>query len=341
MIRRVSMAVLLLSVSLTRAADLSGVACPDSGLLGPQMLSSVCWSCFFPIRIGGVPTGGRVDRVPDGAASPSCVCPGRTLGIPTPGVTAGMWQPTHVIETVRHPYCSVALGTRFSGSPSVQDLSLLGGNDSNGGDGEAAYYNFHLFTFPLGVILDLLQDVYCVSDAGVDMDLAYISELDPTWNNSELALFMAPETVLFANPIAIAACVAEAAQLGVGGPPIASLFWCAGAWGLAYPHSGHIPTGDSVVRSTSAAAARALGLVHRRGIMTKTMGDSAVCRDHPWPMLPKTQYRLSTAYPIPEVLDNHWLGEPTLRWGTGRTIPGVGEDFAFVVWSWQDCCINY
>ena len=37
-------------------------------------------------------------------------------------------------------------------------------------------------------------------------DIAYITEIDPLWNDDTLTTLINPEVALFANPIAVAAC---------------------------------------------------------------------------------------------------------------------------------------
>ena len=110
----------------------------------------------------------------------------------------------------------------------------------------------------------------------VDFDILYLSELDPTWNSSELAFFTNPEAAWLANPVALAACLADAAAASAG-TPIDSLFWCAGTWGLLYPFSGTTPNYGSRPSETSLSAARALAALHRRGLARRTMGDDALC----------------------------------------------------------------
>ena len=75
-------------------------------------------------------------------------------------------------------------------------------------------------------------------DSYVDFDMLYVSELDPTWNNDELAFFTNPEASLVATPVAQAACPADAVA-STARHPIDKLFWCAGSWGFIYPLSGH------------------------------------------------------------------------------------------------------
>ncbi|AVZ00461.1 hypothetical protein DAI21_22910 (plasmid) [Lelliottia sp. WB101] len=60
---------------------------------------------------------------------------------------------------------------------------------------------------------DVLAEHYyvCWLSSGGDLDIAYLSELDPMWNDSSLSVIINPEAVLFNNPIAQAACAADAA----------------------------------------------------------------------------------------------------------------------------------
>jgi hypothetical protein len=43
------------------------------------------------------------------------------------------------------------------------------------------------------------------------MDIAYLSEVDPLWNDSTLSMLINPEAALFGNLIAQGACAADAA----------------------------------------------------------------------------------------------------------------------------------
>lgn len=326
-----------------------GLTCPSAGTFAGGVVTRVCWPCFFPILIGPVPVGTTLTGQPEDDVNPVCVCPGRIFGLPTPGLRLGMWQPTHAIEMVRHPFCSPFLGGALSsagGAGAIARLSLMGGAGTQGASvkgaetsDSGAYYNFHWIMFPVGAALDLMQDSVCVSDLGIDFDIAYISEIDPTWNNEELALFTHPEAVLFTSLPAIGACMADAVAASTV-RPIRALTWCAGSWGHGYPFAGFSTPGDAA-RATSHGAFRALAALHRRGLAHKTYGGAAVCRDHPWPTLPKQQYKLQTFYPVPELVRNHWLGQSTLTWLGGQvSIPGVGEDFVYLVWTWQACCAN-
>lgn len=47
--------------------------------------------------------------------------------------------------------------------------------------------HYHYYAFPLLIMLDLFIKQTCNADGYMDLDIMYMSELDPTWNNDELA----------------------------------------------------------------------------------------------------------------------------------------------------------
>jgi len=272
----------VLSASIPAKAELT---CPDAGLLSGKLLTDVCWSCIFPIRVAGLPLGSG--SVPSGASNKSfCLCEDN-LGVPRPGIVTSMWEPARLIELVRTPGCSPSLGgIRLP----LGDRRLQGGHGEGEYDtGDLAFYHYHYYAFPLLVMLDLFMDGNCNADGYMDFDLMYLSELDPTWLNDELAFFTQPEAAAVANPLAISACTADAASSTLGNP-IDQLFWCAGSWGHLYPLSGHTLAFGSLAENTSHLAARAIAAQHRRGLARRTMGNSALCRPVIEPMLPKSQY---------------------------------------------------
>ena len=316
----------------------AAVDCPDAALLGPGLLNSICWDCIFPIHIGGgVFTMGSGD-VPDRAADePICVCDDNR-GVPHVGMTWSMWEPARLVELVRAPGCSPVLaGAKIEATDALQ-------RGSRGGmlydKGDRAFYHYHLWAFPLLAMLELFTPAECQRDAGIDMDLLYFSELDPTWIYDELAFFANPESAAVANPAAQAACIADAVA-ATAGAPLDALFWCAGSWGALYPLAGSHLTHTSMPRNTSLLATRALAAMHRRGLARRTMGSDALCKAQIEPFLPKSQYQLSQAYPWPEANGRHAVGESTFNWGEHRVLPAVGEDFVHLVWRWLDCCLTY
>lgn len=59
--------------------------------------------------------------------------------------------------------------------------------DMDGGDG--SFMHYHYYAFPLLVMLDLFIKQTCNADGYMDLDIMYMSELDPTRNNDELAFY--------------------------------------------------------------------------------------------------------------------------------------------------------
>ncbi|NOS74642.1 MAG: TraU family protein [Methyloglobulus sp.] len=315
-----------------KATDL---LCPDADFWGEKMLTGVCWSCLFPIRLGGFSLSDG--DVPDGATE-EILCECDAKGLPDIGITGGAWLPARLIEVVRKPYCSPILG----GTSFNKGVRLWGGRKEVEGDGtDKTYYNYHYWAFPLYMILQLFVQNNCNAGGIRNLDMMYMSELDPTWNIDELAFFMNPEAVLFANPLAVAACTVDCATTTVS-KPLASLYWCAGCWGNLYPFTGNIASDGSPPRDTSLLTARVLASLHRKALAHKTYGDEALCSGQIYPMLPKQQYKLSTLFPIAEASGKccHWIGESSFKWGEFRTIPGTGEDYVYLLWRYTDCCLN-
>lgn len=318
-----------------------GLTCPDSGAITRGgFITDLNWGGFFPIQLGA--NLGSSRNRPGDAAGPVCTCPGR-FGFPTPGLTFGMWQPTHMLESTRQAFCFPSLGPLGkAGSAIGGAMSSLRQGGTSADPQKGSYKHFHLIAFPVGAVLDMFTSAVCSpGGAGFDLDLLFISEIDPTFANDELAVFVNPESILFANPIAQAACLADAAVTNVG-RPIRQLFWCAGSWGPLYPLTGHTSSQASVVREASLSAVRGVAKLHRFGIMKRTYGAGAVCRNRPAFMYPKQQYRFQIMYPLPQRSTGpEWTGRNTLLGREFRHIPGVGEDWVQVLWTYEQCCVNF
>lgn len=330
------------------AADgpVSGAVCPlDSGMAS-ELSTKVCYSCFFPMQIAGAPADEKTPWLAQ-TVSTVCTCPSIYFGYPTTGPVYGQWLPLRLVETVRMPYCSAIASNMGggndggSGDGSIQSKRMIGGfvgDDDSGGE-KPGFYHFHWFGFPMGVMMDMNISMTCKDNSSWDMDLLYMSEIDPSWANDELAIVLTPEASLFANEAAFVACLADSVSASAS-QPIDALFWCAGAWGEIYPHTGHTPHDGSPAQMHSLVQTRAAAAMHRRGLAWQMMGPSAVCANHPNPIMTKGQYRLQTVYPVAETVSNHVIGANTFRWGEHRNIPGKGEDWVSILWGYEQCCLN-
>lgn len=293
---------------------------------------------MFPIRVSGVQlTSG--DAPKDAATQSLCMCSDNN-GVGHPGIVTSMYEPARLIELVRKPGCSAALGGATLNINNSTTYGTAGPGDLSAE--KSGFYNYHYYSLPLLDILELYMPKDCSVDGYSDFDVMYMSELDPTWSNDELAFFVNSEAAMTANPIAIAACAGEAATMTVG-QPVDSLWWCAGSWGGIYPFSGTTGTRD-FARGTGLLSARAIAAQHRRGLAHLTMGNEALCRGKIFPTIPKQQYKFSMFFPVPEVQQGHMLGKHPWQWNNGpgsRTFPGTGEDALYIVYRWRDCCSTY
>ncbi len=325
----------VLSMSMTSSAN-AAVGCYSGDVSGPKLITDICWDCLFPLRVAGVSISGETSGVPEGASKKSaCMC-WDTNNVPRPGISSGMWEPARLVEFQRVPGCSSVLnGVRFPFDRTFQGTHGYG----SGGKQDGMFMHYHYYAFPLLVILDLFTSGWCQNDGYMDLDVMYMSELDPTWNNAELAFFANPEAAAVANPVAATACSADAVASATGNP-IESMFWCAGSWGTLYPLVGSVPGNRGVIKGSSLLSARVLAALHRRGLAHGTMGDGAMCGGEITPTLPKSQYKLSILHPLPETKKGHKIGESTLIWGQARTIPAEGQDPIYTIWRWKDCCMT-
>jgi conjugal transfer pilus assembly protein TraU len=330
----------LLPLSQFSSAD----ACPDAEIFGPKLLGSFCWDCIFPIRLNGQTLKGSGDNyeVPNDAMdSLICSCPD-PLGVPEFGVPMAAWFPKFLTETVQKPYCSPSLlGTNLTGGIRL----AVGGDVSSrkGGAGrlvsDAAFLHFHTLSFPILEMMELLANSQCNPDQFVDIELQYLSEPDPLWSDNLLSAMLTPESALFTNPAAMAACAAECNALTTD-PDAIDFHWCAGCWGGTYPFTGHANHNGSRIKHSSLIATKALSSLHRRLLAFDTVGSSEACTARISPSLIKSQYRFGMMYPSPESTSNHYLGASTLLWGENRSRATSGSNHVYVGFRYQDCCLR-
>lgn len=318
----------------------------------PDLVNDICWKCTFPLRIGGTVVmnqGGMEDNVganPDdyNPGSIVCTCTHPTTGLPDIGTYISYWEPLTAIELIQQPGCfSLLFGMDLSGATDF--YGAQGQAQGQGNTTDKSFYNAHLYSFPLMAVMDMLYGTdYCNNWSG-DIDLAYFTEADPAWNDDELAIYITPEAVIFANPVAQVLgsvdCLAASA-----GYPLNSLFWTAGCWGSMYPFTGNSGVIGSPVRSTSLLAARLLAKFARVPIPPvielDTSSLSAKCKPQFLPFFKKSQYRFSTLYPIPETTGKccHSLGSSPFIWGEWRNIPGTGENQVYMIAKKKNCCLK-
>ncbi|KNH06835.1 IncF plasmid conjugative transfer pilus assembly protein TraU [Candidatus Burkholderia brachyanthoides] len=157
-------------------------------------------------------------------------------------------------------------------------------------------------------------------------------------------MLLNPETFLFGNPIAQAACAGDCV-LSSAGFGSNALFWCAGCNGSIYPFNGHVQAHVSHVQASSLLVERMTAKLHREGLMWGTAGGNALCGTTIMPVMDKTQYKYEMLYPIPQTAKINGCccqayGRTTAIWDTGRSYPYKGEDFAYEIFRKKNCCLG-
>ena len=301
-------------------------------------ITDVCWDCLFPLTLGSVPlfTGGEPDA--PNPASPICLCPAPPPLFFRPGLEVGFWEPVRLEDVTARPFCFPNLGgidiPVGIGAP-TQARAITSEADNNTG------YHVHWYIYPVMYWLELLTDFLCLEEAS--FDIGYITELDPTWNDDQLSEIEFPDTYLFDNPIATAACAVDCVGASLTGQANPDLFWCAGCQGTMYPVEGHIVGENSQVNGSLLAGERLAFKLHRLLLADGTMGDAAVCQKYPMPIMDKRQYRFQMVNPtsVPAPIANLTcpaIGVGSILWETARVVPAVGEDLGFLIWRKRNCC---
>jgi len=292
-------------------------------------VTDICWSCLFPLTIGGASLA--KSKVPDtkNPSAPICTC--QTGNVPRVGLAVGFWEPARLVEVVREPYCFPTLGGISLGSSPARQGSVS--------TAQRSFYHVHYFIYPVLYWFNLLTDGVCVEQA--DLDIAYLSELDPSWNDPTLAFILNAEAVLFNNPAAIAACSADcmSAQTKL---PQDKLFWCAGCQGSMFPLTGHVQHQSSGIQGSLLLTERLLYKLHRQGLLWQSAGVDALCYKKPQLIMQKSQYRTQMLYPVALTATLSGgcdpLGRSSVLWEANKQFPIKGEDYAYLIWRKRNCC---
>ncbi|WP_052208901.1 conjugal transfer pilus assembly protein TraU [Croceibacterium mercuriale] len=300
-------------------------------------ITDVCWGCMFPLSLGALkiwPSDRSDTNNPD---LPICAC-----GTPVPriGVAMGFWEPVRLVDVTTRPFCFPNIGgVKMDPGLDVGRGFVSGGSQVGGQGQNTAKYHVHYYVYPLLYWLEILTDFLCFEQS--TFDIAYITEIDPLWQDDELTTLLNPEAAIFANPIAQAACAADCLT-ATARLPNDALFWCAGCQGSMYPMNGNIGSNVAVTQSARLAAERMIYKMHRTGLAWGTMGSKGLCSKYLMPILKKSQYRIQQVNPTPMVNGREScspIGASTLPPNAAQTFPVKGEDIGFLVWRKRNCCV--
>lgn len=299
----------------------------------PDPISDICWTCIFPIHIGSIQiSGGQTDNG-DPAPPFVCACPAPPPVFVRYGVGISFWEPARVSEVVREPMCSPTLGGEVLGSVNAP----RGTNVEPNGEKGQAFYHVHWIQFPILNWLGMaITEGACYINE--TFDVAYMSELDPLWDDDSLSFIINPEAVLFTNPITQAACVVDSVVAAATKFGIDELFWCSGSQGSVYPLSGNHANHVGGIDTALAETHKMVFKLHRQFMAMDTSTESAMCGNMPQPILRKKQYKSHLLYPVPWNYGAYGFGAQSTIWGAGREFPVTGEDFSYMVWRKRKCC---
>ena len=326
------MALTLVLLTMTFARESSAGVCQGE-FANP--ITDICWSCMFPMRLGSGTMLALDQEDTSNSGGLGCTC----SSPPRAGVKTSFWEPARRVDVTRTPYCFVSLGG-VSIDPGIRapegEVRLQADNTRQ------SNWQAHWYVDPILYYLEVMLDDPCLETGS--FDVAYMTEIDPTWNDDELTMLLNPETFLFGNPIAQAACAGDCV-LATAGFGSNELFWCAGCNGSIYPFNGHVQAHISMVQASSLVAQRMTAKLHREFLMWGTSGDDGLCGIYPQPVMDKTQYKYQMLYPIPQTEKIAGrccqpFGRSTAVWGAGKSYPYKGEDFAYMIHRKRNCCMG-
>ncbi|EAV4781751.1 conjugal transfer pilus assembly protein TraU [Salmonella enterica] len=294
-------------------------------------ITDICWRCMFPLSLGSTKvTGGDLPDTSN-PGSPIQFCPMPPPVFQRVGLAIGYWEPMAMTDVARSPGCMVNLGGF------TVNLGKMGMGTAKKDDKQVngAFYHVHWYKYPLTYWLNIITSLGCLQ--GGDLDIGYLSEIDPTWGDSALTSILNPEAVIFANPIAQGACAADAIASAVN-KPLDPLFWCAGSQGSMYPFNGWVSNESSPLQSSVLVSERMAFKLHRQGQILESVGaDRAVCFEYPSPIIPKERWRYQMVNMYPDVAQCHPFGRTVMRWETGRNPPNTKKNYGYLLWRKRNC----
>lgn len=298
-------------------------------------ITDICWSCMFPLSIGSAQILNMGQEDIENTGSPICAC-----GWAKIGVSIGFWEPARQVDVTRTPWCFPSMGGINLGSGFAAPMPAVGQGNLGHRASNTSFYQAHWYVNPVMFWLEILSESSCLEPGG--FDLAYVTELDPSWNNDELGQILSPDVFLFANPAAQAACAADciAATINFPLPPMQ---WCGGCQGSMYPLNGHVQAHVSGTQASSLIVQRYAMKLHRQFMAFAGNGVPGWCGLYPMPILDKRIYKYSMLYPVPQFkgFDGKCcqpLGRTTHVWGAAKEYPIKGEDFAYMMYRKRNCC---
>ncbi|NRA73711.1 MAG: TraU family protein [Rickettsiales bacterium] len=294
-------------------------------------ITDICWECMFPITIGSFEVIGSNKPDSPNPSSPACFCT-KPLKV---GIIGGFWDPSRLVDVSHEPYCFVNLGGMEI------DMGItrgMGARSKASGGAKISSWYVHYYMYPILEILKLGLDGLCFEKN--QLDIAYMTELDASVADDDLASILHPEVFLFNNIVSQAACSADCIKSSMG-LPIDKLFWCAGCQGSMYPFSGNVSAHIGGVQASTLLAQKMVFKMYRLGLAKHTAADSMkeICNPKRSLVMKKSTHRYQMVNPNPDTCQQ--FGKTTTTFEANKEIPVVGEDFGYVIWKKRNCCIGF
>ena len=150
-------ACLLLTIGFALAASPAQAAGPTCNGKFVNPITDVCWSCLFPLSIGGAKIwpSGRPDT--SNPASPICAC---ADPLPRIGISVGFWEPVRLADVTMKPWCFPNLGgVRLSPGFDIGQGYLAGPSMVGGRSQSTAKWHVHWYVYPLLYWMEILTDL--------------------------------------------------------------------------------------------------------------------------------------------------------------------------------------
>ncbi len=305
----------------------------------PNPVTDICWRCMLPLSIGSARVANLGNQTDIGnPGSPICAC---GSPIPKVGVSLGFWEPALLAEVPRQPYCFPILGGLEMNTGGYKKTQHSRSPQSTMKPTSTAFYHAHHYVFPILYLMGVLYDHPCIVQNSID--LGFMTELDPTWNDPALSSWINPEAYLFANPAALAACAADCVAASVD-KPLAATPWCAGCQGSLHPMQGFVPHHTGGITTSLLLTQRLEAKMHKMLVAWQYHGSDALCGPYPNPVMDRQAYKTQMLYPIPNTRKINGkccqnFGESSTLWGSGKEFPLGGEDFAYLLFRKRNCCM--
>lgn len=340
-LKRLAASFCVLPVLAAAASDAAGAPC-SGRIINP--ITDVCWSCLFPITLGtGIPLSAK-GGLPDVSTDANAICTCGSNANLSAGLNMGFWEPLRTAEIVRHPFCFPSLGgIEMKGAGDAVRASSHGRTArTDGNHRRTSFYQIHWYQTPWLFVLEALLDNGCLEQA--PWDLAYLSELDPLWDDTLASFLLAPDAALFTAGAAFGACAVDC-TLATAGLPSNELYWCSGCQGRVFPLSGWMAGQVSELQARHLMAHRFAVKLSREGILWSAHGKRGQCGPYVKPILEKAVWRTQLVHPSRSTAKTDgaccWpLGRSTAIWGASKTFPATGEDGAILLWRRRDCCMT-